>query len=160
MKEKYALLDTDFISKTHLVRKDDQDRLIDRITKMPGYRFFCHEQIRTELKRHNIAGSPNWLDAKISSGVVSCISDSEIIDELRDIYADSAAAVYANMLKMDVKHTGALILKIISRDCRILIMQRLPRMNFWRSFRRTAMKSEQEIILENSKAMFCFRCLL
>jgi hypothetical protein len=99
VKEKYALLDTDFISKTHLVRKDDQDRLIDRITKMPGYRFFCHEQIRTELRRHNIAGSPNWLDAKISSGVVSCITDSEIFDELRDIYADSAAAVYANMLK-------------------------------------------------------------
>ena len=27
-KEKYALLDTDFISKTHLIRKDDQNKMI------------------------------------------------------------------------------------------------------------------------------------
>ena len=26
-KEKYALLDTDFISKTHLIRKDDQNKM-------------------------------------------------------------------------------------------------------------------------------------
>lgn len=55
MKEKYALLDTDFISKTHLIRKDEENKLIDRITEMPGYRFYCHEQIKTELQRHNIA---------------------------------------------------------------------------------------------------------
>ena len=29
-KEKYALLDTDFISKTHLIRKDNENRMIDR----------------------------------------------------------------------------------------------------------------------------------
>lgn len=29
--EKYALLDTDFISKMHLIRKDDQNKLIDKI---------------------------------------------------------------------------------------------------------------------------------
>ncbi len=51
MKEKYALLDTDFISKTHLIRKDEENKLIDRITEMPGYRFYCHEQIKTELQR-------------------------------------------------------------------------------------------------------------
>lgn len=28
---KYALLDTDFISKMHLIRKDDQNKLIDKI---------------------------------------------------------------------------------------------------------------------------------
>ena len=33
-KEKYALLDTDFISKTHLIRKDDQNKMIDRIMEM------------------------------------------------------------------------------------------------------------------------------
>ncbi|MBE5845455.1 MAG: hypothetical protein E7302_15030 [Butyrivibrio sp.] len=51
MKEKYALLDTDFISKTHLIRKDEENKLIDRITEMPGYRFYCHEQIKTELQK-------------------------------------------------------------------------------------------------------------
>lgn len=34
---KYALLDTDFISKMHLIRKDDQNKLIDKIMAMPGY---------------------------------------------------------------------------------------------------------------------------
>ncbi|WP_408072568.1 hypothetical protein [Butyrivibrio sp. JL13D10] len=99
MKEKYALLDTDFISKTHLIRKDEENKLIDRITEMPGYRFYCHEQIKTELQRHNIAGSPEWLEKKISSGVVHCITDEEIVDELKVIYSDSAVAMYSNMLK-------------------------------------------------------------
>ena len=81
-KEKYALLDTDFISKTHLIRKDDQNKMIDRIMEMQGYQFFCHEQIRTELKRHNIGNSPAWLEDKIIDGSVHCMSDEEILDEL------------------------------------------------------------------------------
>lgn len=46
--EKYALLDTDFISKMHLIRKDEQNRLIDKIITMPNYTFYCHEQIGRE----------------------------------------------------------------------------------------------------------------
>ncbi len=99
MKEKYALLDTDFISKTHIIRKDEQNKLIDRITEMPGYRFYCHEQIKTELLRHNIAGSPEWLEKKISSGLVHCFTDEEIIADLKEIYSNSALAMYSNMLK-------------------------------------------------------------
>ena len=57
-KEKYALLDTDFISKTHLIRKDNENRMIDRIIEMPGYQFYCHEQIRNELGRNTI-GNPD-----------------------------------------------------------------------------------------------------
>ena len=57
-KEKYALLDTDFISKTHMIRKDDQNKMIDRVMELPEYRFYCHEQIRTELARHDIDNSP------------------------------------------------------------------------------------------------------
>lgn len=98
-KEKYALLDTDFISKTHLIHKDENNRLIDRIMEMPGYRFYCHEQIKTELARHNIGNSPVWLEEKISSGAIRCIDDDEIVDELTAIYGDSAEAMYANMLK-------------------------------------------------------------
>ena len=60
-KEKYALLDTDFISKTHLIRKDEQNKMIDRIMEMQGYRFYCHEQIKIELARDNIGSSPEWL---------------------------------------------------------------------------------------------------
>lgn len=98
-KEKYALLDTDFISKTHLIRKDDQNRMIDRIMEMQGYRFYCHEQIKTELERHNIGNSSEWLKAKSSDGTVHCVFDEEIMDELHAIYSDSAQAVYAGMLR-------------------------------------------------------------
>lgn len=67
--------------------------------ELPEYRFYCHEQIRTELARHDIGDSPEWLDTKISDGSVHCISDEEIIDELHAIYSDSAEAMYANMLR-------------------------------------------------------------
>ena len=72
--EKYALLDTDFISKMHLIRKDDHNKLIDKIMAMPGYCFYCHKQIQVEIMRHNIAGA---------SGV----------------YGEWAISAYAGMLK-------------------------------------------------------------
>lgn len=62
-KEKYALLDADFISKTHLIRKDEQNKMIDRIMEMQGYRFYCHEQIKIELTRHNIGAHLNGCEA-------------------------------------------------------------------------------------------------
>lgn len=99
MKEKYALLDTDYISKTHMIRKDDHNKLIDRITEMPGYHFYCHEQIKTELFRNNNVESKEWLEKKIASGLIHCFTDEEIVHELKAIYSDSAVAVYANMLK-------------------------------------------------------------
>ena len=40
--KRYALLDTDFISKTHFVQDDDGNHLIDQVMKLPGYEFFCH----------------------------------------------------------------------------------------------------------------------
>lgn len=98
-KKKYALLDTDFISKTHLIRKDENHKLIERIVQMPDYQFYCHEQIRTELLRHNIAGSPEWLTEQIANGRISCYDDGSILDELAGIYGDSAPAMYAQMLR-------------------------------------------------------------
>ncbi len=97
-KEKYALLDTDFISKTHLIRKDDQNKMIDRVMELPEYRFYCHEQIRTELTRHDIGDSPEWLETKISDGSVHCISDEKIIDAVLLWYekpADQSETVQA-----------------------------------------------------------------
>jgi hypothetical protein len=94
-----AILDTDFISKTHLIRKDDQNKMIDRIMEMQGYQFFCHEQIKIELKRHNIGNSPAWMEARIIDGSVHCMSDEEILDELYSIYSNSAVAMYVSMLR-------------------------------------------------------------
>lgn len=47
--KKYALLDTDFISKTHSVQDGGDNHLIDRVMELPEYVFFCHAQIVTEL---------------------------------------------------------------------------------------------------------------
>jgi hypothetical protein len=97
--EKYALLDTDFISKMHLIRKNDQNKLIDKIIAMPGYCFYCHEQVKIELMRHNIAGSPEWLEKMISEGIVLCYDDEQIMDDLKEIYGNSAPAMYMHLMK-------------------------------------------------------------
>jgi hypothetical protein len=97
--KKYALLDTDFISKTHLIRKDEDNKLIERMLQLPDYEFYCHEQIKIELLRHNIAGSPEWLIEQITNSKVSCYDDKRILSELAEIYGDSAPAMYAQMLR-------------------------------------------------------------
>ena len=97
--EKYALLDTDFISKMHLIRKDDHNKLIDKIMAMPGYCFYCHKQIQVEIMRHNIAGAPEWFQSKIESKSICMYDDEMILDELTDIYGDLALAMYVDMLK-------------------------------------------------------------
>ncbi len=97
--EKYALLYTDFISKTHLIRKDEQNKFLDLIMQMRGYYFYCHEQIKVELARHNIGNSYAWLEGKIGVGTIHCISDEEILADLRKFYSDSAEAMYASMLR-------------------------------------------------------------
>ena len=96
---KYALLDTDFISKTHLIRKDDQNKLIDKIMAMPGYLFYCHEQINAELTRHRIAGAAEWFEFQIASKSICMYDDQMILDELSDIYGDLAIRAYVDMLK-------------------------------------------------------------
>lgn len=78
IEKKYALLDTDFISKLHITRKDDQNRLIDKILELPGYQFLCHEQITFELERHNTTAI-DWLQRKIADGVIQKYSDADFI---------------------------------------------------------------------------------
>lgn len=63
--EKYALLDTDFISKTHFIQGNTEKSLSDLVVEMPGYCFFCHSQIIKELSRHN-QQAIGWLQHKIS----------------------------------------------------------------------------------------------
>lgn len=98
-KDKYALLDTDFISKTHIIQKDADNHLIDRIMELPGYQFFCHSQIRTELSRHNITDTVKWLDNKISTRQIKCYSDEDILDELEPAYGAMTLGLYVNLLQ-------------------------------------------------------------
>ena len=97
--EKYALLDTDFISKMHLIRKDDHNKLIDKIMAMLGYCFYCHKQIQVEIMRHNIAGAPEWFQSKIESKSICMYDDEMILDELSGVYGEWAISAYAGMLK-------------------------------------------------------------
>ena len=98
-KKKYALLDTDFISKMHLIRKDDENKLIDKIMAMPDYIFYCHEQISVELLRHNIAGAPTGFKDKVENKSINLYDDKMILDELTVIYGELAIAMYIEMLK-------------------------------------------------------------
>lgn len=98
-KDKYALLDTDFISKTHIIQKDAENHLIDRIMELPRYQFYCHNQIRTELARHNVSGSMEWLEEKVSVGQIKCYNDEEILNELEPVYGAGASSMYATLLK-------------------------------------------------------------
>ena len=97
MEEKYALFDTDFISKMHLIQKDADNHLIDRILEMPSYRFFCHEQIVKELKK-NPTDASVWLDKKIQEGSIICYSDKQILEKLSEVYGNSACLAFTRML--------------------------------------------------------------
>ena len=97
--KKYALLDTDFISKMHLIRKDEENKLIDKIMAMPNYFFFCHKQISAELMRHNVEGVHKWFESKIATEAICMYDDEMILDELSEVYGDLAISAYIDMLK-------------------------------------------------------------
>ena len=99
IRKRYALLDTDFVSKMHLIGTAEGKKMIDMIIAQQEYEFFCHEQIKIELKRHNIADSYQWLNEMIDSGRVKCLSDKDILSELKAIYGKSFCIMYANMLQ-------------------------------------------------------------
>ncbi|KHM52655.1 hypothetical protein NZ47_03380 [Anaerovibrio lipolyticus] len=98
-KIKYALLDTDFISKTYNIQNNDSDHLIDLIVAMPEYRFYCHEQIQKELNLHNKREVSIWLQNQIGSKVIRCFTDEEILQYLLDSLGRSGIVVYVDFLQ-------------------------------------------------------------
>lgn len=98
MKDKYALFDADFVSKMYLIQKDTENHLIDLILEIPFYKFFCHEQILTELKRHP-QNALSWLENKIQERVIVCYSDRQILDILSQYYGSAGCVAYTRMLK-------------------------------------------------------------
>ena len=95
---KYALLDTDFLSKTHTIRLDDENHLIDYIISMPDYFFCCHEQTIKELKRHN-SHAPVWVEKKIKENRISKYSDDQILNEMVSLYNNMGLYRYTELLK-------------------------------------------------------------
>lgn len=96
-KKKIALLDTDFIFKTH-ISQSPTDHLIDKVLLLPGYDFYCHGQIVIELGRHT-ADALQWLENKIQNHAIRCFTDEMILDELEKIYGASCCNWYAQFLK-------------------------------------------------------------
>ena len=90
---KCALFDTDFISKLHITRKDDENRLIDRVMELPGYQFVCHEQICIELGRHN-ASAIIWLQRKIAEGSIQKFSDADLLALLHPLYGKNSISMF------------------------------------------------------------------
>ena len=97
--KRYALLDTDFISKTYSVQDDGGNHLIDRVMELPEYEFFCHAQIVTELNRYN-ADTPIWLSEKIGAQKIKSYTDQEILESLSLVRGPLACATYTQMLKL------------------------------------------------------------
>ena len=68
---RYAILDTDFVSKANIIKSNNRV-LADEVLKFPGYRFYCHQKMKTELGDHGTRSAQAWLDQKIASGDIRC----------------------------------------------------------------------------------------
>lgn len=98
--KKYALLDTDFLYKSHLARNANNHTLTDFVIDFQDYEFFCHEMIKEELTRHPINPDPNpWLDKKVKDGRIKLYSDRDIVNELSKLYDLEATSMYLILLK-------------------------------------------------------------
>lgn len=98
--KKYALLDTDFLYKSHLARNAKNHTLTDFVIEFAEYEFFCHEMIKKELSRHELNPDPNpWLEEKVKAGKVKLYTDREIVSELGKLYGKEATSIYLELLE-------------------------------------------------------------
>lgn len=108
MYKKYALLDTDFLYKSHLARNKDNHTLTDFVMDFEDYDFFCHEMIKEELTRHQINPDPNpWFEEKIKAGRIKMYSDRDIVNELSKLYGVAATNMYLTLLEMSCETFNA-----------------------------------------------------
>lgn len=100
MDKKYALLDTDFLYKSHLARNSENHTLAELVINFPEYEFFCHEMVKEELTRHEVEPDPNpWLEDKIRNGKITLYTDRDIVNELSKIYGASSMHAYLMLLQ-------------------------------------------------------------
>ena len=69
---KYAILDTDFVSKANIIKRGDRV-LADEVLAFPGYRFFCHQKMKEELDDHGTNEAQAWLQRKTDAGEIKTI---------------------------------------------------------------------------------------
>lgn len=95
---KYAILDTDFVSKANIIKADNRV-LADEVLEFPGYKFYCHQKMKEELGDHGTRPSKIWLDNRIKSGVIQLYTDERIINELHKEIGDNCYIYYRSFLK-------------------------------------------------------------
>lgn len=91
---KYAFLDTDFVIKAHIIRKDKDHLLIDQILNKSDYQFCCHLQTLKEIKNHN-KSTYNWYQEQIRINRVSLYSDRQILQELKEHFRNEGFSLYS-----------------------------------------------------------------
>ena len=100
MLKKAAILDTDFTIKTASTLNSKGESLADIDVKLP-YSFYCHEQNKKELTDHDKVAS-TWLENNTAAEVISCISDLQIVQIIKDFYKvskNAAVKFYSDWLK-------------------------------------------------------------
>ena len=114
--KKYALLDTDFLSKSYRSRSTPRDTLINRILELPDYEFFCHDIIIGELEQYTsphtscIADYIKW---SIDTGKIICYSDERILNELSAIYGTNAYKIYPRVSRNSGPFQGRDTLRVL-----------------------------------------------
>ena len=97
---KKALLDTDFLFKSHLAQNDYRESLADKIIEFKDYEFYIHEKIMDELGEHGFDPDPiPWLEKKIDQGQIRKYTDADILSEIESIFGSYAPRTYYDYLK-------------------------------------------------------------
>ena len=96
--QKYAILDTDFVSKANII-KTESHVLADEVLAFSGYSFFCHQKMKEELADHGRRDAQVWLENKIKSGEIVCYSDDKILSEMSRYIHNSCFLYYRSFLK-------------------------------------------------------------
>lgn len=101
--KKYAVLDTDFVSKTHIIKNTREEHLIDRVLAFDGYEFYCHEMMADELSRHGYRESQEWLANRINNGMVRLFTDEMILSAIEEFEKEKCFDRYLTFLRNSVE---------------------------------------------------------
>ncbi|SFO30015.1 hypothetical protein SAMN04487831_11748 [Pseudobutyrivibrio sp. UC1225] len=93
---KYAILDTDFVSKANIICSNGC-MLADEVLRFPHYKFACHLKMMEELNYHNV-GAGRWLQTRIETGEIICVDDRAIIESLKEEVGESCFLYYRSFL--------------------------------------------------------------
>ena len=169
--KKYALLDTDFLYKSHLARNAANHTLAELVINFCDYKFFCHEMIKEELTRHEISPDPNpWIEEKIKAGRIKLYSDRDIVNELSKIYGEAATLTYISLLQISCdtfnagffeKYYGTLEYteKVIDIDCFLTALKacddKIPHQNGMGEKKTYVLVQMMEILYNKQVYVFC-----